>query len=157
MITPRLAFSAAALALFGCGASAPPPPPPAPSASAAPIEAPAPIETPGAVKVDDEPAPGQSAADPGAGGGSGPSQAAVIAETKRLRDSARGCVKEAGALLTGRVHITIAPSGRASSVKVKGHLGGTPEGGCVATAFRGFHVAPFVGSPVTVKMSISLP
>ncbi len=162
MITPRLVFSAAALALFGCAASSPPASSPAApsassSASAAPSAAPVALAGGGAVKIDEEPLPGERGAESSSGGGSGPTQATIVAETKRLRDLARGCITEPGALRTGRVILTIGPSGRTDRVVVDGHLGGTPEGGCVASAFRGFHVAPFAGAPVTVKMSISLP
>ena len=162
MSTLRFVVPAAALALFGCGGSAPPAPaPPAPSASssasAAPSAPPDALAGGGAVKIDDEPAPGARGVEASSGGSSGPPQASVIAETKRLRDLARGCITEPGALRTGRVILTIGPSGRADRVVVEGHLGGTPEGGCVATTFRGLHVAPFTGAPVIVKMSISLP
>jgi hypothetical protein len=160
MITPRLVFLAVVLALAGCGASSPPAPaPPAPSAASAASAAPAePAELAGASRVDDEPAPGQRGAEASADGGAGPTQATIIAETKRVRDLVRGCVTEPGALRTGRVHVTLAPNGHADRVVISGHLKGTPEGGCVATGFRTyFHVAPFVGPPVTVKMSISLP
>jgi len=162
MITLRVVFSAAVLALVGCGASLPPAPatptPSAPSSAAAAPAAPEVLAGGGAFRVDDEPAPGQRNVAAGSDGGSGPTQATVVAETKRVRDLVRGCIHEAGALRTGRVIITIEPSGRPSRVVVGGHLKGTPEGGCVATGFRAaFHVAPFVGAPVTVKMSISIP
>jgi hypothetical protein len=101
--------------------------------------------------------PGQLASEADPTGGPGPDQATIVAETKRLRNVARSCVTVAGALHTGRVKVTIAANGRATSVAVTGHLEGTPEGACVATTFRDFHVAPFIGAPVTVKMSISIP
>ena len=107
--------------------------------------------------VDSEPVPGQLPSEADPGGGPGPDQATIVAETKRLRTMTRGCVTVPGALRTGRVTVIVAPSGRATSVVVTGHLEGTPEGACVATAFRGFQVASFVGAPVTVKMSISIP
>ena len=158
MSTLRLVLPAVVLAVFGCGASASPAPaPPAPSVASSPSAAPDALAGGGAVKIDDEPAPGARGVEATSGGSSGPPQASVIAETKRLRDLARGCITEPGALRTGRVILTIGPSGRADRVVVEGHLGGTPEGGCVATTFRGLHVAPFTGAPVIVKMSISLP
>ncbi len=81
----------------------------------------------------------------------------IISETKRLRDRSRPCIQVAGQLRTGRVKITIGSDGRALRVELNGYLQGTPEGGCVTAAFRDFHVAPFAGEPVTVKVSISLP
>ena len=161
MIPLRLLLPAAASALLGCAASPATitPPAAAPVASTAPSASPdAPAFTGGsATKVDAEPVPGQLPSEADPTGGPGPDQATIVAETKRLRNASRACITVPGALRTGRVFVTIAPTGRADRVVVKGHLEGTPEGGCVATAFRDFHVAPFAGAPVTVKMSISIP
>jgi hypothetical protein len=160
MITPRTLLVAAAAALAGCAVG------PAPVAAPAPVSRPvvqappAPAPTSGGTSfhVDSEPAPGQPRSLRAAGPtGSGPDQPTIIAETKRLRDRARSCITVAGELRTGRVKITIAPSGHANEVVLTGHLGKSAESGCVTTAFRDFHVAPFAGEPVTVKMSISLP
>jgi len=49
------------------------------------------------------------------------------------------------------------PRLRALRIELNGHLKGTSEGGCVTKAFGDFHVAPFEGEPVTVKMLLSLP
>lgn len=157
MLTSRTLLFAATTALAGCAvrpapAAAPAAPPPLRVVTAAPGMA----SGGGGTYVDSEPAPGQPKV-LRVTGGSGPDQATIVAETKRLRDRARSCIKVAGELLTGRVKITIAPDGRAHEVALTGHLGQGPESGCVTTAFRDFHVAPFAGAPVTVKMSISLP
>lgn len=161
MIPLRILLPAAVTALLGCAASPAPqatPPPPPVGLAAAPGSSAVPAYTGGgAVKVDAEPVPGQLPSEADPTGGPGPEQATIVAETKRLRDVTRSCVTVPGALRTGRVIVTIAPNGRADRVVVKGHLEGTPEGGCVASAFRGFHVPPFVGEPVTVKLSISIP
>lgn len=161
MILLRVLVLTAAIVLSGCAASAAtiPPPEPPPGASAAPVASSAPpaFTGGGAVHVDAEPVPGQLPSEADPTGGPGPDQATIVAETKRLRNASRACVTVAGALRTGRVFVTIAPNGHADRVVVKGHLEGTPEGGCVEVAFRGFHVAPFIGAPVTVKMSISIP
>jgi hypothetical protein len=161
MIPLRFLVLTAAIVLAGCAASAATiaPPEPAPAASAAPVASSAqPAFTGGgAVHVDAEPVPGQLPSEADPTGGPGPDQATIVAETKRLRNASRACITVPGALRTGRVFVTIAPNGRADRVVVKGHLEGTPEGGCVEVAFRGFHVAPFAGPPVTVKMSISIP
>ncbi len=107
--------------------------------------------------MDSEPAPGQPRAKITLHTGPGPNPAEVISETKRLRDRSRHCITVAGELRTGRLMITIGSDGNALRVELKGHLQGTPEGKCVTTEFREFHVHPFEGEPVTVKMSISLP
>jgi hypothetical protein len=161
MITPRTLLLAGATALLGCAASStptttaevPPAPIAPPNASAAPTV----VAGGGAIKVDAEPVPGQLPSEVDPASGSGPDQATIVAETKRLRNRARACITVPGALRTGRVTVVIGPNGRADSVVVTGHLEGTTEGGCVATAFRDLHVAPFAGAPVTVKMSVSLP
>jgi hypothetical protein len=158
MITTRTLLFAAATALAGCGASSAPtspPPPPAPAAVAP--AAPVAVAGGGAQVVDSEPAPGQPRAKAAPHTGPGPNPAEVISETKRLRDRSRHCITVAGQLRTGRVMITIGPDGNALRVELKGHLQGTPEGKCVTTEFREFHVDPFEGEPVTVRMSISLP
>ena len=161
MILLRVLVLTAPIVLSGCAASAatitPPASPPVPSSASVASSAPPAFTGGGAVHVDAEPVPGRLPSEADPTGGPGPDQATIVAETKRLRDASRACVTVAGALHTGRVFVTIAPNGHADRVVVKGHLEGTPEGGCVEVAFRGFHVAPFVGAPVTVKMSISIP
>lgn len=107
--------------------------------------------------MDSEPAPGQPRAKATPHTGPGPDPAEVISETKRLRDRSRHCITVAGQLRTGRVAITIGTDGRALRIELNGHLKGTSEGGCVTKAFGDFHVAPFEGEPVTVKMLLSLP
>lgn len=160
MISLRPLLLPAVTALLGCGASpAPQAIPTTPSSSVEPAASSAPpaFTGGGAQRVDAEPVPGQLPSETDPTGGPGPDQATIVAETKRLRNITRSCVTVAGALRTGRVHVTIAPNGHATSVVVKGHLEGTPEGACVASAFRDFHVPPFIGAPVMVKMSISIP
>ncbi len=161
MILPRFAFSVAATVLLGCAASgatiATPDAPSAPSAAPAAPPPPPAFTGGGAVHVDAEAVPGQLPSDADPTGGPGPDQGTIVAETKRLRNASRACITVPGALRTGRVFVTIAPNGRADHVVVKGHLEGTPEGECVTMAFRDFRIAPFVGAPVTVKMSISIP
>lgn len=59
---------------------------------------------------------------------------------------------------SGRIIITIAPSGRATRallVDAPGLLG-TPVGSCIARALSGITVPPFSGAPVTVTKSISI-
>jgi hypothetical protein len=161
MILLRLLVPVAATVLLGCAASgattAPTETPPAAATAPAASSAQPAYTGGGAVHVDAEPVPGQLASEVDKTGGPGPDQGTIVAETKRLRNVSRACITVPGALRTGRVFVTIAPNGRADRVVVKGHLEGTPEGGCVEIAFRDFHVAPFAGPPVTVKMSISIP
>lgn len=161
MIPLRLLLPLSVIVLLGCAASPAPitPPVPPPAVSAASSASPSAPEFTGggATKVDAEPVPGQLPGEADPIGGPGPDQATIVAETKRLRNAARACITEPGALRTGRVFVTIAPSGRAQRVVVTGNLQGTTEGGCVAFTFRDFRVPPFVGAPVTVKMSISIP
>jgi hypothetical protein len=158
MTTTRTLLFVAATALFGCGASsAPPPAAAAPAPKPIATAAPATATGGGASIIDSEPAPGQPHAKASPRSGTGPDPSEIISETKRLRDRSRPCIQVAGQLRTGRVKITIGSDGRALQVELNGHLKGTPEGGCVTTAFRDFHVAPFAGEPVVVKVSISLP
>jgi hypothetical protein len=69
---------------------------------------------------------------------------------------AMGC-KGDGPAGTAQVSVTFAPSGRVTSARVDGPpFGGTPAGGCIATAFRSATVPPFGGSSITVRKTVSL-
>jgi serine/threonine protein kinase len=69
-----------------------------------------------------------------------------------------GTCKKAGPQTgPGRALVTLASSGTPSSVSIQGKLSGTPVGDCVAAQFRGVHVPPFTGSPVTVGKGFVIP
>jgi hypothetical protein len=56
-----------------------------------------------------------------------------------------------------RITVTFASSGRVTSARVSGPpFQGTPTGSCIATAFRGVHVPPFEGDPVSVTSTVTI-
>jgi hypothetical protein len=70
---------------------------------------------------------------------------------------AAACRKPGGPTGSGRVTVTFAPSGRATSANVSGGgFGGTAVGGCVASVFRRARVPPFSGTPVMVSKSFTI-
>jgi predicted Zn finger-like uncharacterized protein len=72
--------------------------------------------------------------------------------------SAASCKKDDGPTGTGKVQVTFAPTGRATSATViEGPFGGTSVGGCVAKLFRAARVPAFSGDPVTVSKSFTIP
>ncbi|HZO13537.1 MAG TPA: GYF domain-containing protein [Polyangiaceae bacterium] len=67
--------------------------------------------------------------------------------------AASGCGKPGGPTGKGRVSVTFAPSGRATTAVVGPPFAGTPVGSCAAAAFKRASVPPFSGGPVTVQKS----
>ena len=71
--------------------------------------------------------------------------------------AARSCKKPDGPTGSGKVKVTLAPSGNVTSAAVVGApFAGTSVGGCVASAFRSAKVPAFSGSPVSVTKSFSI-
>jgi predicted Zn finger-like uncharacterized protein len=88
------------------------------------------------------------------GGGEGPSfdRAAAISALSAAASSAQSCKRADGPTGSGRIAVTFAPSGNATTANVEGPpFAGTPVGGCVAARFRGTRVPPFGGASVTVR------
>jgi len=70
---------------------------------------------------------------------------------------ASSCKQPDGPTGTGKVQVTFAPSGRATTAVITGgSFGGTPVGGCVSNVFKRARVPPFAGDPVTVSKSFSI-
>jgi predicted Zn finger-like uncharacterized protein len=117
------------------------------------------------------PAPGTGAKEP-----SGPSKPASLqdlanainssappfntAAAKEALTAASGeaasCAQPGGPTGSGKVAITFAPSGRATSVSVGGAFAGTEVGSCIARKFRGARVPAFSGEPVSVSKSVTI-
>jgi predicted Zn finger-like uncharacterized protein len=69
----------------------------------------------------------------------------------------QSCKKSDGPTGSGHVKITFAPNGSVSAAVVDGGpFPGTAVGGCIAGKFRGAHVPPFSGGPVSVGKSFTL-
>jgi predicted Zn finger-like uncharacterized protein len=69
----------------------------------------------------------------------------------------QSCKKPDGPTGSGHVKITFAPNGSVSSAVVdQGPFPGTAVGGCIAGKFRGAHVPPFGGGPVSVGKSFTI-
>ena len=80
---------------------------------------------------------------------------AAVAALNAASVAAKSCAGQVG---TGRVRVVFSPSGAVSSATVDGApFAGTPQGGCIAGAFRAAKVPPFEGSPVTVSKSVTIP
>jgi predicted Zn finger-like uncharacterized protein len=85
------------------------------------------------------------------------SKDAAIQALNVAASQASSCKKPDGPTGTGKVQVTFAPSGRATTaVIVGGSFGGTPVGGCVSNVFKRARVPAFSGDPVTVSKSFSI-
>jgi predicted Zn finger-like uncharacterized protein len=115
------------------------------AAAAAPApEKPAPVAA--------APAPAAPAAAPAAASGADFDRAAAISALSAAATAAQSCKKPDGPTGSGRIAVTFANSGAATTANVEGPpFAGTPVGGCVAARFRGVHVPPFGGAVITVR------
>ena len=103
-----------------------------------------------------EPKPAPVAA-PAAGGSGDFDRASALTALSAAASSAQSCKKADGPTGAGRIAVTFANNGAATTAAVEGPpFAGTPVGGCVAARFRGAHVPPFGGSPVTVHKSFNI-
>jgi hypothetical protein len=100
--------------------------------------------------------PAEAAKDPGGGGSSAPfDRGAASAALGGV--AVQSCKKPDGPTGSGHVKITFAPNGTVSSAVVdSGPFPGTAVGGCIAGKFRGAHVPPFSGGPVSVGKSFAI-
>jgi len=116
--------------------------PPSPAALGVPPPAPATHEAPA----------------PAAGGGSGDfDRAAVLSTLSAAATAVQSCKKPDGPTGQGRIAVTFANNGQATTANLEGPpFAGTPVGGCVAARFRGTHVPAFGGAPVTVHKTFNI-
>jgi predicted Zn finger-like uncharacterized protein len=99
------------------------------------------------------PAPAAPApAAPAAGGSGDFDRAAALSALSAAATAAQACKKPDGPTGSGRIAVTFANNGSATTANVEGPpFAGTPVGGCVAARFRGVHIPPFGGSVITVR------
>jgi predicted Zn finger-like uncharacterized protein len=104
------------------------------------------------------PAPAAPAPPAAAGGGSGDfDRAAALSTLSSAATAAQSCRRPDGPTGSGRIAVTFANSGQATTANVEGPpFAGTPVGGCVAARFRGTHVPPFGGAPITVHKTFNI-
>jgi serine/threonine protein kinase len=81
---------------------------------------------------------------------------AALSQLNASASRAAGCRKPSGPSGSGRATITFGNDGAARGVVISAPFAGTPVGSCVAAAFRGIHVPPFTGSPVTLPWSFRI-
>jgi predicted Zn finger-like uncharacterized protein len=99
------------------------------------------------------PAPAAPApAAPAAGGSGDFDRAAALSALSAAATAAQSCKKPDGPTGSGRIAVTFANNGTATTASVEGPpFAGTPVGGCVAARFRSVHIPPFGGSVITVR------
>jgi len=125
---------------------------PAPG-GAAPGGASKPAETP--KKEKETPKKEETAAAPS--GGAAFSREAAAQALSVAASQTSICKKPDGPTGQGKVQITFAPSGRATTANiVSGPFGGTAVGGCVSGVFKRAKVPAFSGDPVTVAKSFTI-
>ena len=122
-----------------------------PAAPAAALPPPAALGVPA-------PAPAAPAAPAPAAGGSGDfDRAAALSALSAAATAAQSCKKSDGPTGSGRIAVTFANNGQATTANVEGPpFAGTPVGGCVAARFRGTHVPPYSGAPITVHKTFNI-
>jgi len=118
----------------------------------------APVEKPAAEKPAPAPAPAPARPTAAPAGGTGEfDRAAAMSVLSNVALAVRNCKKPDGPTGMGRVTITYANNGIASTATIEGPpFAGTAVGGCVAARFRAANVPPFGGSPVTVHKSFNI-
>jgi predicted Zn finger-like uncharacterized protein len=98
------------------------------------------------------PAPAPAPAAPAAGGSGDFDRAAALSALSAAATAAQACKKPDGPTGSGRIAVTFANNGSATTANVEGPpFAGTPVGGCVAARFRSVHIPPFGGSVITVR------
>lgn len=150
--TPSSAPSSAPVAAAPVGGRPVSRPTEKPTEKEKPEEKPAekPPEEKPAPKAEEKPAPAGAA-------GKEFDRASALSALSAAASSARSCKKPDGPTGTGKVKVTFAPSGNVTSATVDGPpFAGTAVGGCIASAFRGAHVPPFDGAPVSVSKTFSI-
>jgi predicted Zn finger-like uncharacterized protein len=103
------------------------------------------------------PAPAPKEAAPAAGGSGDFDRAAALSALSAAATAAQSCKKPDGPTGSGRIAVTFANNGQATTANVEGPpFAGTPVGGCVAARFRGTHVPPYGGTPITVHKTFNI-
>jgi predicted Zn finger-like uncharacterized protein len=100
-----------------------------------------------------------AAGTPAAGGGGDKpfDRGAASAALGAAAGAAQSCKKADGPTGSGRVSVTFAPSGNATTANVEGPpFAGTSVGGCVAAKFRAAKVPPFSGGAFRVGKSFTI-
>ncbi len=82
---------------------------------------------------------------------------AVLSTLSSAALAAAGCKRPHGPTGAGTANVTFSPDGPVKSVSVSSPFNGTPVGQCVAIVFRGAHVPPFRGSPLTLPKGFRIP
>jgi predicted Zn finger-like uncharacterized protein len=94
---------------------------------------------------------------PAAGGSGDFDRAAALSALSAAATAAQSCKKPDGPTGSGRIAVTFANNGQATTANVEGPpFAGTPVGGCVAARFRGTHVPPYGGTPITVHKTFNI-
>jgi len=84
-------------------------------------------------------------------------RAAALSSLSAAATAAQSCKRPDGPTGGGRITVTFANNGTATTAAVEGPpFAGTPVGGCIAARFRGTRVPPFAGSPMTVHKSFNI-
>jgi hypothetical protein len=69
---------------------------------------------------------------------------------RRIKGRVQGCYDKFRVPGTAFVSVTISPSGRISSARVKGIFAGTPTGACLQAAARAASFPRFKGSAINI-------
>ena len=84
-------------------------------------------------------------------------RAAALSALSAAATAAQSCKKADGPTGSGRIAVTFANNGAATTAVVEGPpFSGTPVGGCVAARFRGVHVPAYGGATVTVRKTFMI-
>jgi hypothetical protein len=97
---------------------------------------------------------GQAAQTPPSNTGREFDRGAAATTLAAASNAARSCTGNSGST---RVRVVFAPTGKVTSASVDGPFAGTPQGGCIAAAFRNAQIPPFDGSPVAVSKAVDIP
>jgi predicted Zn finger-like uncharacterized protein len=105
----------------------------------------------------EKPAAPAAPAAPAPASGADFDRAAAMSALSAAATAAQSCKKADGPTGSGRIAVTFANSGAATTAAVEGPpFAGTPVGGCVAARFRGVHVPAYGGATVTVHKTFSI-
>jgi len=84
-------------------------------------------------------------------------RSAALAALSAAAHTAEGCKQAVGPKGTATVKVVFAPSGDVTSATVENPpFAGTPEGVCIAAAFRSAGVPPFDGDPVMMIKRVTI-
>jgi hypothetical protein len=84
-------------------------------------------------------------------------RAAALLALSAAAGAAQGCKPPGGPTGSGKVRVTFAPNGSATSAALEsGPFEGTPIAGCLLGVFRATRVPVFEGAPVSVSKTFSI-